>query len=324
MAHPWMPRPESFVLTKSDLLTQLRVVDADDDARNRVLSMEINFRRRIDTHLTSLPLVDAQFSKFKTNPFVLFIHSMNKRYHYITEIERDILPAKIFSSMETSAGKMVELVVLPTYGWEAVPSQMHSSESVIDGRRTDGDTIHLLTLKSGPNTLNDPSGKNIADDIVRYCTTWAAQAGVSNVEFSYGALYGTKRQSNKKDWRILANIADEIGHESMELPPVKRWHCAFIRDGVKIQVTVRLGVELWNHLYVGRNVFMEIIVALIRACIAPTDVDPRDRIFTIADLESIVSLDPVPTDFNVSLLQRSQLEWLFLAARHFCDDLMNS
>jgi hypothetical protein len=35
-----------------------------------------------------------------------------------------------------------------------------------------------------------------------------------------------------------------------------------------------------------------------------------------------VSLAVVPKDYNVSILQRSQLEWLFFFARHFCDDLL--
>jgi hypothetical protein len=31
-----------------------------------------------------------------------------------------------------------------------------------------------------------------------------------------------------------------------------------------------------------------------------------------------------PQDFNVSILQRSQLQWLFFVARHFCDALVDT
>jgi hypothetical protein len=41
------------------------------------------------------------------------------------------------------------------------------------------------------------------------------------------------------------------------------------------------------------------------------------------DLDEIISLEPVPKNFNVSILQRSQLEWLFFFARHFCDELLD-
>ncbi len=64
-------------------------------------------------------------------------------------------------------------------------------------------------------------------------------------------------------------------------------------------------------------------VALIRACVSPSDTQPKDHKFTIVDLEEIVSLGSVPEDFNVSILQRSQLEWLFFFARHFCDELVD-
>jgi hypothetical protein len=38
-------------------------------------------------------------------------------------------------------------------------------------------------------------------------------------------------------------------------------------------------------------------------------------------MSSIVSTSGVREAYNVSLLQQSQLPWLFLMARHFCDVL---
>ena len=69
---------------------------------------------------------------------------------------------------------------------------------------------------------------------------------------------------------------------------------------------------------------MEMASALIRACIAPSDTQPGDHEFTISGLPRIISLDAVDDEFNVSLLQRSQLEWLFFFSRHFCDALSDS
>ena len=57
--------------------------------------------------------------------------------------------------METSAGRMVETIVLPVYDWEIVPSEMHSVNSALDGKRLLGDELRLATLKSGPRCLND-------------------------------------------------------------------------------------------------------------------------------------------------------------------------
>ena len=68
--------------------------------------------------------------------------------------------------METSEGRMVEAVVLPIYGWQCVASEMHSSESVIDGRKLGSKVLQIATLKSGPRCLNDEMSENIADAIL--------------------------------------------------------------------------------------------------------------------------------------------------------------
>ena len=149
--HIGLPAPDSCSIRKSGLLQQLEKVDRRDAARKRVLELETEFRRRIGIHCQSLPATDAQLSKFNTNPFVLMIHSRNKGYSHISEIESDILPAKVFSSMETSAGRMVEAVVLPVYGWEVVPSSMHSSNSVLDGKRKVGKVLRLATFQERPS-----------------------------------------------------------------------------------------------------------------------------------------------------------------------------
>lgn len=204
--HKGLPKPASFSLSKSDLLRDLAALDNHKSSVKRVLAMETEFRSRINTHVNSLPTEAAKFAKFNTNPFVLMFHCMKQGYRHIKQIEKDILPAKLFSSMETSAGRMVENVSLPVYQWEAAPSEMHSSESVIDGKRLIGDTLCLATLKSGPRCLNDEMSSNIADDILANCMEWAMQAGVSKIDFTYGVLYGTRKLSNKKDWHILRNI----------------------------------------------------------------------------------------------------------------------
>src|SRR5690606_25962070 len=101
--------------------------------------------------------------EFNTSPFVLLIHARQRQYSKVSELERDILPAKQFSSMETSAGRMVEEVVLPVYGWQCVLSQMHTSYSAIDGKCVTPTTLCAATLKSGPRCLNDEMSENLAD-----------------------------------------------------------------------------------------------------------------------------------------------------------------
>jgi hypothetical protein len=86
-------------------------------------------------------------------------------------------------------------------------------------------------------------------------------------------------------------------------------------------VTIRIGIDLWNHFADSGLAFLEMACAIIRACIIPSESQPEDYRFTIRDLRSIISLDVIPADYNLSVLQRSQWEWLFFFARHFCDSL---
>lgn len=321
--HEGLPRPVKFTLSKATLLQALVAVDKDKEAAERFLKLETDFRKKIQSHVEALPTSEAEFSKFNTNPFVLTIHTFRKQYRHISQIEADILPAKVFSSMETSAGRMVEAVVLPVYRWQTVPSAMHTPTSVIDGKKKAGGTLCLATLKSGPRCLNDEMSENIADAIIANGTQWASEAKVKKIDFTYGVLYGTKKLSNKKDWHILRNIAEKLPVRAIKVNPNHGWMCEYEKDEVKVAVTIRIGIELSSYI-TGKDLgFMEMCVALIRACVSPSDTQPQNHPFTIVDLEEIISLKPVSPDFNVSILQRSQLEWLFFFARHFCDQLLD-
>lgn len=311
-----------LLISKMKIYEALKRVDADEAARARVLEMETRFRTKIDTHLAGLPAASAQFQKFNTSPFVLLFHSKRQGYERVSQVERDIIPAKVFSSMETSAGRMVEEVVLPVYGWEVVPSRMHSSESVLDGRKTEEDDFLGVTLKSGPRCLNDEMAQQIGRDVVANLGTWAQNHGTTKVEFTYGVLYGTKRQSNKKDWHILRSIAEVLpANTNITMSHRQAWCIGYDHNGLEVTATVRIGIDWWTYLG-GKDAWIEMCLALIRACIsaAPTRIDAPE--YLISDLASILDTSGLPQDFNVAIIQQSQIEWLLFLARHFADGLV--
>lgn len=318
---PGLPRPARTVISRRALLATLEKIDADPAARARVLKLETGFRKKIDDHVASLPSASSAFEDFNTSPFVLLIHARQRQYSRVSELERDILPAKQFSSMETSAGRMVEEVVLPVYGWECVPSQMHSPYSAIDGKGMKAKKLLAATLKSGPRCLNDEMSENLADAVLDNFKRWADDSKSKEIEFSYGVLYGTKRQSNKKDWHILRNIAQKTKGTITDSHK-DSWMVGFVESGVAVKATVRIGIEWWEYLG-GPDCFAEVITALIRACVSPGPADTAGYQYSVADLGAIVSTKAVKEGFNVSLLQKSQIPWLFLMARHYCDDLVD-
>jgi hypothetical protein len=319
MAHPGLPRPKEQLMYKKEILSSLRDIDADPVATRRILTLETNFRNRVQNHISTLPDKDSKFKRFNTNPFVLMIHTLKRGYSNIKEIEGDILPAKEFSSMETSAGRMVEDVMLPVYGWKNVISKMHTCDSSLDGKKLEGEILKLATLKSGPRCLNDEMSENFADAIIGNAVEWATKDSVHQIHFTYGVLYGTKKLSNKKDWHILRNIREKIPESEMIVQPDQRWDCSFMKNGIHVKVKIRIGSEWWTYLG-GRHCFIELCIALIRACVRP-EAAKRTNNYMISDLSQIISTAEVPNNFNVGILQRSQIEWLFFIARHFCDKI---
>jgi hypothetical protein len=314
-----LPKAPRVTLSKTRILEQLSAIDNEANRRERVLRLETAFLRKIDSHILALPAGNAEFRKFSTNPYVLLIHARKREYSKISELESSILPAKEFSSMETSAGRMIEEVVLGEYGWVVVESEMHTANSALDGKKQERDNHKLVTLKSGPRCLNDEMSENFADAIIGNYQAWARESNVQHLDFTYGVLYGTKKQSNKKDWHILRKISEKIPN-SITTPPSGRWGCSFDSGGIHVDVTIRIGLDWWNYLS-DELCFVEVFTALIRACIRVGVPDQQAHAYIISDLSSIVSLAGVNQNYNVSLLQRNQLPWLFLMARHFCDVL---
>jgi len=321
--HPDLPPPAAqSVIDKTALFAALLELDRDDAARGRILRMETDFRRKADIHIGGLTSNRATFARFNTNPFVLLLYAKERGYAAVHEIERDIAPAKLFSSMETSAGKIVEEVTLPVYGWEQVNSEMHSVHSKIDGRRTsiDNSTYDVVSLKSGPRCLNDDSAKGIGADIAENLTNWGMETGAKKIVFTLGVLYGTKNQSNKKDWHVIRNLAEGLSKHAKIISSHKgNWGIEFELNKVNCSARVRIGREWWSYLGGSNWTFLEVCVALIRACVLVKPTIPTSSPFMIGDLPRIVDTACIQSDYNISLLQRSQYEWLLFAARHFCD-----
>jgi Type II restriction endonuclease EcoO109I len=319
--NPHLPsRVPKTVFSKIELLADLQAVDTDTASRARVLALENGFRARVQSHIASLPIANALLENFNTSPFVLMIYAQAKQYTRLSELEGDILPAKLFSSMETSAGRMVEDVALPVYGWQAVLSGMHSANSALDGKKLALPILKAATLKSGPRCLNDEMSENFADSVLGHGPTWLSENGASQLDFTYGVLYGTKKQSNKKDWHILRNIAEKLPSNQVVNPPWQQWECQFKLARQPASATIRIGKDWWDYLG-GPLCLTELCAALIRACVAPGPVDPSGTRYTISDLSSIVAWPKNQSSINVSILQASQMPWFFFLMRHFCDEM---
>lgn len=319
-----IPKTTPIVLQKTDILNLLQAVDSNPEATKRILKMENGFREKIQTLSDNLPAENSTLGELTTNPFVLMAHCFHKKYTKISQIENDILIGKMFSFLETSLGRMIEEIVLPVYSWNVVPSQMQTPYSVIDGELRADSKMQFVTLKSGPRCINDSMVAGIANDIVQHYRFWADDKKVKYLDFTIGILYGTYKQSQKKDWHILDETRKKLADKGikMTIPPDGIWSCSFQDADLIMNIDVKIGLDLWRYICRSDKALIEILVALVRACIPPSASAASEQSYTISNLKDIVSLNIVPKDYNVSVLQRGQLEWLFLLTSHFCDKLV--
>ena len=161
--HAGLPRAVPLGLSKAELLETLGLIDQDAQARQRVLDIETLFRTKIGNHVASLPVAESVFAKFSTSPFVLMMYSKRNNYSRISQIEGDILPAKLFSSMETSAGRMIEEILLPVFGWQSVWVTPRRSSKPGDRNTTTNDPRNLLE-DSPPPLMPDNSPRQTRYD----------------------------------------------------------------------------------------------------------------------------------------------------------------
>lgn len=322
--NPNLPKnvPPTF-FSKRRVIDDLILVDRDPAAWARILAMETGFRQRVSAHVASLPIANARLESFNTSPFVLLIYAKLHGFTKLSELEGHIPAAKLFSSIETSAGRMVEDVVLPVYGWQAVPSGMHSANSALDGKQLVGTTLRAATLKSGPRCLNDEMSENFADNVIQHGPNWLAANSATSLDFTYGVLYGTRAQSNKKDWHILRNISEKLPSGMVTQFPWMRWDCGFILGNSAATATIRVGKDWWTYLGGSELCLTEVCVAMIRACVSPGIPDPFHQQYAIGDLGEIAAWPNGQCAVNVMCLQNSQWPWLFLLMRHFCDVLVD-
>lgn len=323
-----IPRSADLVLSKQTILQQLTQIDNDTDARARVLQMDTDFQQKIKVMCANLPVEAGGLRDINTSPFVLMAHTYNQHYTSIQQLEDDIILAKVFSSMETSIGKMVEQVALPVYNWNVVPSQMHTPYSVVDGKKIDGEEGRFVTLKSGPRCINDDQVTGISDAFVANYRTWAKEHGICKLKFDVGILYGTCKQSMKKDWHIIDESSKKLPNGvKIGSTPDHSWHFDFKDGKLDVDVGVKIGANLWRHIGGQDYSYLEVCVALVRACVPPTPPTTKPATsptYRIPDLQEIASMGSVPIGYNVGILQVSQLPWLFLVCAHFCDRLVET
>lgn len=159
------------------------------------------------------PAIDGK----STNPFVLAAYAELFDVQQLKQVDDIVAAAKVFSSIETAAGRVVEDVIPPFYGWQQVDSPGHTVLSEIDSARVVGDTIELVALKSGPMCINDSMVSQIANAVSNNWVDWSNHWGVDKVRYIVGMNYSTAKNSNKKDWHIVRLAEERVAAQGVNV-----------------------------------------------------------------------------------------------------------
>lgn len=288
----------------------------------RVAQLEAALEARIGKINARSPAIDGK----STNPFVLAAYAHLFDVQHLKQVDDIVAAAKVFSSIETAAGRVVEDVIPPFYGWQQIDSPGHTLLSEIDSARVADDTIEMVALKSGPMCINDSMVSQIANAVAGHWVEWSENWEVDKARYIVGMNYSTARSSNKKDWHIVRLAQERVVEQGAVVTssctspqgnrPLAHPFFEAEMNGKTLRVETMQGRALWAHIGGSDETFLEICWALAR-CMETLAV-PLGSEFTTGEMAEIVEF---AGSLDAPGVSDAEKQWLVLFARHFVDEL---
>lgn len=290
----------------SDIVDLFQRVD-----EQRVMILSANLRQYITTNLPAAFTGRAGLSGYRTNPYVLLTAASLMRLGEPQSFAKFLFNSKLYMALETSFGKSVEKAFVEQYPinseekWSN-PLEKEREFQLLEGltreerarRRTEsawreidkacvvGTTRYLITIKSGPNTINDTQVQAMTDAINRHRRTWhdetrRAYPHVNKLDLVIGLSYGTDRTTNNKDNQILAKM---LQYGFQEEDRITKPGVLIDSETRSIRLYRRVGRQFWAFIGNPSNpessahLFLEILLALARALalgLESTDIEDR-------------------------------------------------
>lgn len=314
----------SVQLTMVEVQSFLRSTTAPEHAQRfaRVAQLVEALEARMGQINARSPAIDGK----ATNPFVLAAYANLFAIQTLKQVDEIVAAAKVFSSLETAAGRVVEDVIPEFYGWQQIESEGHTLLSEIDSARIVDDTIELVALKSGPMCINDSMVSQIANSISVNWIEWSNHWGVDKVRYIVGMNYSTAKNSNKKDWHIV-RLAEERAvanglittsgcTSSNGKKPLAHSFFEGGQSGKSLRVETMQGRALWAHVGGSSDTYLEICWAMAK-CMEALAV-PIGSNFSTGGMNEIIEF---AAKIDAPEVPEAEKQWLVMFARHFVDEL---
>jgi hypothetical protein len=235
---------------------------------------------------------------YRINPYVLMTSASVMDLDDVKLFANFLFNTKFYMGLETSFGKSIEAAFVEQYPvvgeakWAAPVEKEREFKSLEDLSREDravrrtrsiwrevdksvvvDNRRFLISIKSGPNTINDTQVQAMTDAIISHHKDWALAThatypGTLYLDIVIGLTYGTYRTTNNKENQILVKLLNNgFIEEDREHAP-----------GVLIDETTRtirvyrvIGKDFWAFLGnpsspdTSQHIFLEVLLALTKA-----------------------------------------------------------
>jgi hypothetical protein len=302
-----MPRPRTANPLFDVLKSQTRRYEPDEVVRlfarvekERVNALADVLAQYIGTNLPEAIAKRNGLSDYRTNPYVLLTCASVMKLTDPARFADFLFNNKLFMGLETSFGKNIEATILgfyplnsePSAKWMDPPEKVSEAQSLVELSREQkakrrrqsvwreidkscviGKRRYLISVKSGPNCINDTQVQAMTDAISTNHTEWLEQTErtypqVNSLDIIVGLTYGTERTTNNKENQILAKLlgAGFAEEDRRNLPGV-----LVARKGRATRVYRQVGREFWatigspSHPGEAQFVFLEVLLALAKA-----------------------------------------------------------
>jgi len=331
----------------------LKLVD-----RDRTLAIAGKLASYIEKNLPQAVERRESLNDYRTNPYVLLTAATVMRLGDPERFASFLFNSKLYMALETSFGKSVEATLVGHYPVKSKPDarwgepaektaefatlkglsrqdrarkRTSSVWREIDKSVTYEKRRYLVSIKSGPNTINDTQVQAMTQAVIDNHKAWLEASlaeGADGIDIVVGLTYGTPRTTNNKENQILAKLLD---HGFVEADR-KNGGGILVDASGRIRVYRVVGSEFWSfignpsNLSAQPQVFLEILLALSQALAAgipQAKIEERlaDRMgrLALALAKLTFPKDSLP-EWIQKALNEDQLFWFATALTAFFDE----
>lgn len=296
---------------------------------------------------------------YRTNPYVLMTSASVMDLGDPTAFGEFLFNSKLYMALETSFGKSIEAAFVEQYPlvsqnkWREAPEKIAEFNALNGLSREDkakkridsiwreidrscivGNRRYLISIKSGPNTINDTQVQGMTRAIIDNYKAWISQTRenhpeVNELDVVLGLTYGTDCTTNNKENQILVKLLDQ---GFIEEDRSKRPGVLIDKETKSVRVYRCIGKEFWAFIGQPDNpslagfIFLEILLALAKALakgIENADLETRINL-RLKQLSSALSKLQFPRkglpDWIRDDFTEEQLFWFATAITAFFDE----